>query len=356
MRAGVVGGGINGVMAAWQLALSGCEVTLFERGELMSATSAASTKLLHGGIRYLETAHFRLVREALHERAWWIGQAPHLAHPLALLLPVYAGARRSRFKLRLGLSLYDLLAGAARLGRSRWLDRDAVRARLPGLRTEGLQGAFEFHDGQMDDHALGLWAAGRAAEAGVAFRRHTAVRRVDVAGRITLADGSTHAFDRVLNVAGPWAEQLLRDSGVRSAYRIDPVRGSHLLIDRPLAQGVIVEMPGTERVCFVLPYQGRTLVGTTEERQDLDSPVACSAEEYAALKRVHDTYFDPPLSGSDTIQTFAGLRPLLASNEDPTRASREAALDRQGVLISVFGGKWTTARVLGMRAAELAMR
>jgi len=169
MTVGVVGGGINGVMSAWALARRGCQVTLFERGELMGETSSSSTKLLHGGIRYLETGQFALVREALRERRWWLDRAPHLAHPLRMLIPVYTRSRRGRWKVRCGLALYDLLAGVARLGPTSWLDPGEVRTKLPSLNPRGLRGAYAFFDAQMDDRALGLWAAQQAAQAGVEF-------------------------------------------------------------------------------------------------------------------------------------------------------------------------------------------
>ena len=126
MRVAVVGGGINGVMSAWALALKGCSVDLFERGRLMGATSSASTKLLHGGLRYLEHGHLKLVREALHERRWWMMRAPHLAKPLQIRLPVYKESRRPGWMIWCGLALYDWLAGQASLGRAQWHSRDEV--------------------------------------------------------------------------------------------------------------------------------------------------------------------------------------------------------------------------------------
>src|SRR5689334_13778635 len=151
MKCAVIGGGINGVMSAWALARRGHKVELYERGELMGATSSASTKLIHGGLRYLENGEFRLVREALRERTFWISSAPNLVHRLQLLVPMYKESRRPRWLIRCGLFLYDLLAGAANLGKHQWLHRSAVEKMCPELRSHDLLGAFAFFDAQMDD-------------------------------------------------------------------------------------------------------------------------------------------------------------------------------------------------------------
>lgn len=195
-RVAVIGGGINGIMTAWALQYAGCTVELFERGRLMSATSSASTKLLHGGLRYLENGEFRLVREALHERTWWIAQAPHLAHPLQLILPVYGWSRRSRYTMGLGLGLYGLLAGGHALGPSRWHSCEALLHLQPDLCADDLRGGFSFYDGQMDDHALGLWAAEQAIAAGVHVRENTPIDRITSDGGVMTPSGR-QAFDQV---------------------------------------------------------------------------------------------------------------------------------------------------------------
>lgn len=350
-RIAVVGGGINGVMSATALRSRGHEVVVFERDDLMRATSSASTKLLHGGLRYLEQGSFRLVREALHERNWWLAQAPHLCHPIQLLLPVWAGRGRPRWMLRTGLGLYDLLAGKASLGRHRWLGRTEALAENPALRSDGLLGAFVFWDGQMDDAALGLWAATRAREAGVDFHLHAEVERVTNDGEVGARDFRDR-FDCVVNVAGPWAARLLEQSDLRSHYALDLVRGSHLVVDRPCPRGLLAEIPGGKRIAFVLPWKGRTLVGTTEVRQGLDEPCACSDDECAYLMRFHDLVMARPLERGEILERFAGVRPLIRSAADPSRASREYAIERHGRLLTVFGGKWTTARALGERVAD----
>lgn len=347
MKTAVIGGGINGVCSAWALAEHGHRVDLFERGALMEGTSSASSKLLHGGLRYLEYGELRLVRQALRERAWWLQNAGHLAHPLALLLPLRRGGRRPRALIKLGLLTYDLLSGRQRIQRHRWY-RPAELSRLaPSLRQEGLAGAYGYWDGQMDDRRLGLWAAAQARAAGVRIHEHTAVDTVSTRGRLSLP-GGTKSYDLLVNAAGPHAEALLRRSGIDSPYRLDLVRGSHLFLDRPPPPtGFLLESGENDaRVIFVLPYQGRTLVGTTEQRQRLDEPVECSAAEQSYLLRIYNRYFAPACDAADITGRFAGLRPLIRDRDDPTATSREYRIARQDRLISVFGGKWTTARAL----------
>lgn len=351
MRIAVIGAGINGIMSAWALAEAGHAVTLFERGEAMGATSSASSKLLHGGLRYLETGDITLVREGLRERAWWLQAAPSLARRQELLLPVYRYSLRGRWRVKAGLLAYDVLAGRRRLGWHRWLTADEFRERAPALQPRDLLGGFSFFDGMMQDRALGLWALECAKRLRVELREHSPVERVDTDGGVR-AGGRQETFDYVVNAAGPWAQHLLEASGVATDRRLDLVRGSHLVIARAIGTGFLLQSPDDGRVCFVLPYQGRTLVGTTEVRQRVDEPVTCSDAERGYLVRLYDAHFSPALGPGEIAGTFSGLRPLIAGTaEAASRVSREYAIERRGRLVTVFGGKWTTARALGQRVA-----
>lgn len=344
MDIGIIGGGINGLCCAWQLAKQGHHVQLYERDQLMNATSRSSSKLLHGGLRYLENREFRLVREALRERDAWIKRVPHLANPLRLAIPIYQNSRRPSWMLGLGLFLYDHLGGKSILPKATRLTAQELIRRDSTLKSHGLQGGFEFSDGQMDDYALGMWVADQAKQSGVEVTEHTEVETITQDGQVTTASGSTHKYDRLINVAGPWAQRLTQQSRIETPYQLDLVRGSHLILQHPCQQAYLLESPDDRRIFFVLPWNGHTLVGTTEVRQELDAPIACSEQEQSYLLAAYSHYF--PNEKPQVIDTFAGLRPLLRSAQDPNKATREYAIHRKDKLISVFGGKWTTALAL----------
>ncbi len=349
---GIIGGGINGLCCAWLLQQQGNAVHLYERDQLMAATSSHSSKLLHGGLRYLENLEFRLVREALRERNAWLERVPELTRPLRLLLPVYQTGRRPRWLIRAGLFLYEILAGRSPLPASHWCSAEQIVHQDPDLCSDGLLGGYAFFDGQMDDLALGLWVAGQAQAAGAVIRERCEIRAVDRSGRIRFADGSSRGHERLINVCGPWAERLLQQSGLASPYHLDLVRGSHLVLDRPCPQAYLLEVPIEPRIAFVLPWQGKTLVGTTEVRQTIDTPVVCEDSERDYLLAVARHYFPRASRPERVVDAFAGVRPLLRSADNPAQATREYAIHRDGALVSVFGGKWTTACALAKKVSE----
>jgi glycerol-3-phosphate dehydrogenase len=356
MKIAIVGGGINGLCSAWQLALRGHAVALFERGDLMQATSRSSSKLLHGGLRYLENYEFRLVREALRERDAWLQRVPDLAQPLRLVLPIYQGSRRGRAMIALGLWLYDHIAGRSILPKAQWLSRETLLQRDPHLQDYGLLGGYAYSDGHMDDEKLGLWVAAQAQNAGVQLHTHSPVQRIAPTGQLLLANGQHMQFDRIANIAGPWALQLLAQSGLQAEHRLDLVRGSHLVLNAPCPQAYLLEVPHERRIFFVLPWQGKTLLGTTEVRQGLDAPIACSAQERDYLLAAYQHYRSSAAPAPSIAGEFAGLRPLIYSALDANRATREYALERQGRILSVIGGKWTTSMALAGKVAAQIQR
>lgn len=351
----IIGGGINGIMTAWECLKQGHSVTLFEKGELMQETSSASSKLLHGGLRYLENFEFRLVKEALKERQWWISQAPHFAQPLKLYIPIYQNNRRPAWMYKLGLWLYDLLAGEQNIGKHQSLSQEQIKEACPELKSEKLIKGFCYFDGQMDDYMLGMWALEQAKQQGIVLREHCEVSKIDTRGNLTLADGKAQTFDKIINIAGPWAEQLLNQSNIKPNYTLDLIRGSHIIIEQNLSHGYFLEIPNERRIFFVLPYQGKTLIGTTEERQTLNDSIKPSEQEIDYLINAYNHYFKTPISKQSIVQSFAGLRPLIKSADNPNKATREYAIQQNQNLITVFGGKWTTARQLAKNATIKAL-
>lgn len=348
MRVGVVGGGINGLMTAWLLAKGGHSVVIFEKNELMRATSSSSSKLLHGGLRYLESGQFSLVREALSERDRWLNTAPDLTSQLRIVYPIAKKGGRLRLSVWCGLWMYRILSAKSGLPPPCWLSKKQLYRLFPELKPDAFVGGFAFYDGQMDDLKLGLWVAEQCRSLGVLIRENVAVDRVDHSGNLFF-DGGKEQFDCVVNVAGPWAERLLLNSKMNSPVRLDLVRGSHLILERRCNQAFLLEVPNERRIFFVLPWKEGTLVGTTEVRQSLNEPIACSESEVGYLINAYNRWMASPISRMDVKEIFSGLRPLLYSKDDPSQASREYSICREGRLINVFGGKWTTSHALASK-------
>ncbi|MEQ8612601.1 MAG: FAD-dependent oxidoreductase [Gammaproteobacteria bacterium] len=347
----VIGGGINGLCCANQLAAQGNLVTLFERDNIMRATSSNSSKLLHGGLRYLENGEFRLVKEALQERDAWLRDVPELTRPLSIIYPIYKQNKRKRMQVGLGLSIYKLLARNSRLVNFKWLGPSELASLSEGLKQEDLQGGYQFYDVQMDDYELGKWVADKAIQQGVRIQQGCEVSKLNINGEITLKNGKTSSFDRVINAAGPWALSLLEHSGYDVPYKLDYVRGSHLVLNIQCSQALMLEVPNENRIVFVLPWKNQTLLGTTEIRQGLSEKIICSDQEKSYLLDIYAYYF--PSVEANVVNEFSGIRPLLHTADNPGKNTREYAIHRQGKLISVFGGKWTTARALANKVVKV---
>lgn len=357
MRIAVVGGGINGCGVAWELARRGYDVTLFEKGTCGAQTSSATTKMIHGGLRYLEHGHLGLVRESLRERAWLLEHLPELVRPLEILLPMYADSPRSRVTVRAGLVLYDLLAGRHNIHRHRVLTNEEILGRTPVV-AAGLDGGFSYWDAQVDDFALVRSVVASAIRDGATIREHTPVHSLWRDGDewlVRTASGDEQRFGMLINAAGPWMTELLARNGMKARYVLSRVRGSHLVLKRRISDaGLLLQSTTDLRVFFVLPWKGTTLVGTTEVLQE-ESPdhVHPSEEEIDYLVSRFNRYFREPIGRDDIASTFAGVRPLVGRATNPSAIGRDFRVVRDGNLINVFGGKMTTFMAL---ARKVAMR
>lgn len=358
----IIGGGINGVGIARDAAGRGLRVLLVEQNDLASGTSSASSKLIHGGLRYLEHYEFRLVHEALHEREVLLKMAPHLIQPLRIVLPPLPGIR-SPLLLRLGLFIYDLLGGRKILPGARTVDLRRDRAGEP-LKSSFRYG-FEYSDCAVDDARLVVLNALDAAERGAAIRTRTRCVRAERASewKLTLDSGREDAATaRVLvNAAGPWIKDVA-DTVLRQPLDM-PVRlvkGSHMVVRRLFdhGEGYLLEAKD-RRVVFVLPFKSDfTLIGTTDENftGDLRSPRP-DPDEIKYLCGVVNEYFRKSITPADAVWSFAGVRPLhddgAGKPEDVTRDYMLVLDENDGKapLLTVYGGKITTYR----RLAEAAM-
>lgn len=355
-RVAVVGGGINGAGIAWELARRDYDVVLYDKGECGAQTSARSTKMIHGGLRYLEHFQFGVVRESLRDRAWLLEHLPDLVKPLEIVLPIYDDSPRSRFTIRIGLALYDALAGRENIHRHRSLTRDEIASHAPVV-LDGLRGGFSYWDAQADDYALVRRVIASAQAEGATILEQTRVDALRRDGRSWLICSwrGEEAFDFVVNAAGPWMNELLARNRIRARYVLSLIRGSHLVLKRRISDvGFLLQSLSDRRVFFVLPWKETTLVGTTEvvHGESLDD-VHPSEEEVEYLMARFNHYFREPVSHDDIASTFAGVRPLVGRATNPSAISRDARVNRSQNLINVFGGKLTTFMSL---AEKVAMR
>jgi glycerol-3-phosphate dehydrogenase len=353
----ILGGGITGSGAALDAALRGLRVALIDRGDFASGTSSISSKLVHGGLRYLEYGDFGLVYEALHERRRLLDNAPHLVRPLRFVLPFYQGSGVLAWKWRLGLMLYDLLAGAGNLHRSRSIPLTQLRREFPHLHRAGLGGAAEYYDAQMDDARVCIEVVRTAALHGavvanyveaVGFERHEG--RISAVRAVDHLDGRELSLSArvVLNATGPWVDAVRRLAGDDDAPLLRPTKGVHLLAPRRgLSAGFLLLHPVDRRVFFVLPWLNKTLIGTTDtDCPDPPGQLTVTAEDERYLLQGHNHYLSPELHPSDVLGRFVGARPLLGARPgEPSDRSREHRLMwSPSGLLTVAGGKYTTYR------------
>ena len=363
----IIGGGVNGCGIARDAAGRGNSVFLCEMNDLASGTSSWSTKLVHGGLRYLEYYEFRLVREALIEREilWQI--APHIIRPLRFVLPHHDGLRPA-WLLRLGLFLYDHIGGRHLLPPTRSVDlaRDEVgKPLVPNRYTKG----FEYSDCFVDDARLVVLTARDAADRGAEIHTRTRaveIREVDGIWQVTVENSFSGARSTIrarvlVNAGGPWVEQVLASgSGVNARAKVRLVQGSHIVVCKLYEHDRAYMFQNSDgRIVFVIPYQDDfTLIGTTDRDYDGDpAKVKASAEEIQYLCDSVSEYLAKPVKPSDVVWTYAGVRPLYDDGASEAKAAtREYVfeLDTPGgaPLLSIYGGKITTHRRLAEEALE----
>ena len=368
----IIGGGASGLGAAVDAAARGYRTLLVEARDFASGTSMCSTKLIHGGVRYLRQGDLGLVRDALRERACLLRNAPHLVHPLAFVIPAWGNIDRLTFTV--GLKLYDLLAGCENLDASRCLNRQEVIAALPGLRSAGLCGGVRYWDGQFDDARLAITLMRTATDLGATCLNYLPVTRLlksvdHITGAIVRDAETGEEFEitarAVINATGVHGDSLRRLDDTGASPLLTPSQGIHLVVDADFLPGrQALMIPKTEdgRVMFAIPWQGKVLLGTTDtprpDLQQLNDPQPL-AEEIDFLLRTAAGVLTRPPTRADIRSAFAGLRPLI--HPEHTDAKNTAALSREHAilvsssgLITVAGGKWTTYRLMAEQVIDRA--
>lgn len=356
----VIGGGATGLGVALDASSRGYRTLLLEQSDFAKATSSRSTKLVHGGVRYMAQGDLFLVMEALRERGILLRNAPHLTFNQEFIIPVYTGFDAVKFTL--GLKFYDLLAGSLSMGKSYFINREKTLQRLPLLKKDGLKGGVVYHDGQFDDSRLAVALAQKAIEYGGCVLNYFRVDgfEKDSAGRITGVNATDQVSGDiftlnagvVINATGIFADEIARLDDCSTRPTIRPSQGVHLVLDKSFLQSdSAIMIPKTDdgRVLFAIPWYNEVVVGTTDTPLDDISlePVALEKEIEFILKTAGDYLVKKP-SRSDVLCVFAGLRPLAA---DPGNTGSTKEVSRRhkiyispSGLLSVVGGKWTTYR------------
>lgn len=363
----IIGGGINGAGIARDAALRGFRVALFEQADYASGTSSRSSKLIHGGIRYLEQGHLPLVFEASRERQILERIAPHLVRPLPFLFPVYQNAKWGKTMIDLGMWLYDLLALFRNIRPHRMLSREETLQREPELLSDGLTGAALYYDGQMDDarlclanvleaQSLGAMAWNYARVTGVLKDENGRVTGVKVQDLISGEEGRVHG-KIIVNASGPWVDEVCRMEFPTVPSKLRRTRGSHLILPSLTRNHALaIRSQKDERVLFVIPWHGMSLVGTTDIDFEGDpGEVRCPGEDVDYLLSETRRFFPKRgIASKDVIATFAGIRPLIYSDERKASwVPRESKIyESESGLISVTGGKFTTYRKMAEKVVD----
>jgi glycerol-3-phosphate dehydrogenase len=354
----VIGGGITGAAVARDAAMRGMRVALIEKGDFASGTSSKSSKMVHGGLRYLKNLDIKLVRESLSEREKLLHLAPHLVHPVSYLIPIYSGWIE-RLELHIGLIGYDFLASDSSLGRHRKLSSEEVFRQEPLLSKEHLSGGFIYYDCLVDDARLTLSIAKSAHQSGAVVANYTQavdldlqtepLRTVRFRDQLTGGEGEIRCLVLVVAV-GPWTDDFLRRQN-HLGPELRPTRGVHLVFPRSrLSVNQVVVVPTEDRrIIFVVPHGDFTYVGTTDTdyHGSLDSVLVEFSDVRYLLDAVNTCFPSLNLAPGDILSSWAGLRPLLKEEGSPSRVSRDhdVALYDDGLAV-ITGGKLTTHRTM----------
>ncbi|WP_353718591.1 FAD-dependent oxidoreductase [Dyadobacter sp. 676] len=365
----IIGAGASGAGCALDAVLRGYKVALIDKKDFASETSSRSTKLIHGGVRYLEQAFKKLdfaqlkqVRHGLEERHIVLKNAPHLARPLALMTPVNSWFEGLYFKI--GLSLYDTFATNDTLPKSKWLNKKEVLAKIPTLDRKKLHSGVLYYDGQLDDARYCLALAQSASENGAAVANYVEVKafgknesgKLDAVEAVDVPTGRPLSIRAklVINCTGPFSDHIRLMANAALSERLRPSKGVHLsLPHQTLNSEYAMLIPKTSdgRVVFAIPFEGATMVGTTDtECDEIDKEPTLNHEEREYLAATLNPYLAKPIDPAEIRAGFGGLRPLLAA--DPSKSTKslvrdhEVEVDETSGLISLLGGKWTTYRLM----------
>lgn len=366
----VIGGGATGLGSALDAATRGLKVLLVESHDFAKGTSSRATKLAHGGVRYLAQGNFSLVTEALEERGRMLKNAPNLVKPLAFIIPAYRWFDKLFYWI--GLKMYDLLAGKLGVGPTTMVKLEQVLKTIPTLRQKGLRGGVRYFDAQFDDARLAVALMKSLHKlGGMAVNYMPATGFVKQNGKITgvhlKCKFSGESFElkskAVINATGVWVDEVRRMDNADTKSILSPSQGVHVVVDRsfyPSEEALLVPKTEDGRVLFVVPWLGKTLIGTTDSaRQDSPYEPDALAGEVDFVLRTAGQYLSPPPTTKDVTSVFVGLRPLVKQGDSTSTKSisrEHTILTDDSGLVTITGGKWTTYRSMAEEVIDLVCR
>ncbi len=360
----VIGGGINGVSVARELAIRGQDVLLIEKSDIGAGTSSQSSKLIHGGLRYIEQFRFSLVRESLKERGLLLKYASDFVWELPLLFPVYRHSKRPMWQIALGLKIYDFLAGKQKIKPHKRFSKAEMLTLEPGLNPNGLMGGFLYYDAMTDDLKLCRAVAREAEDFGAKILDHHQVISILPEGNRVRVSFLKHSggeksilAKHVINCTGPWVDVFHKEVGMDIPHLIQPSKGVHIVVKRcHYSTALVATHPADGRIYFVLPWYDQTsLIGTTETPYwgHPDDVSATHGDIDYLIQAVNQTFPALQLSEENVISTFSGVRPLAKSARSVGSASREVQIQSHfSGYWTVVGGKYTTFRAIGEQVAK----
>ncbi|HEV8052595.1 MAG TPA: glycerol-3-phosphate dehydrogenase/oxidase [Parachlamydiaceae bacterium] len=366
----VIGGGINGAAIARDAALRNLKVVLLEKNDFGSGASSKTSKLAHGGVRYLEQFQFGLVRESLKERSLLLKNAPHLVKPLSFLMPVYSQDPHSLWKIHLGLYVYDYLAGDSLMPNHTKLTADVILKMVPALQSDGLKGGCSYYDAQMLDNRIVIENILSAEKAGALVRNHTEVtglvKELDRVTGVSYIDTRTgekgvYIGKAIVNATGAWSAEVGKMEPNTFHCSPEPTKGVHLVLPCIIPDvALLLRAPQDGRVFFILPWGKFSIVGTTDTFYGGNPDrLTIEDEDRAYLLNALNAFF-PRLQYTEAsiISSFVGLRPLVAANKknDPSGITREHVIQvSKGGMITVLGGKFTTHRLIAKEVVDVVL-
>ena len=366
----VIGGGINGAAVAREASLRNLNVLLLEKNDWAFGASSKTSKLAHGGLRYLEQLEFSLVKESVRERNWLVNHAKPFVKPLPFIFPIYQESQRPAWQVQIGLLIYDFFTVFKSLGRHQSLKKDKILEMVPRLKKEGLKSGFLYYDAQMKDQRIVIEHVLSAKEAGADVYNYSPVtdlikengRIYGVKYRKGGAGKTIEARARcVVNTTGAWSNEIFAKDEIKPRYQVNPSKGVHIVLPNiGLKHALILETPQDKRIFFILPWMHKTLVGTTDTFFD-GNPDCLKAEEQDVeyLLTAYNHYFkDEQLQACDIISTFVGLRPLVKSqHSEASKASRDYVINESSSgLMTLIGGKYTTHAVMATELVDKVYR